>query len=202
MSGAGVPLQFVPTLPPEEAARANLYGLLARLFYSPPDAALLDSIAAAGGAEADEGEVAEAWERLSRAAAQADVESVTEEYETVFVGTGKAPITLYASAYLIRYSNEAPLAVLRGQLQTLGLSRRNSVHEPEDHIAALCDVMRHLVSTKMLVDQKQFFEQWIWPTVQPLCAAIEKSERTGFYKSVGDLLLKLCMVEHMAFEML
>ena len=35
------PMQFVPTLPAEEVARANFYGLLARLFYAPPDAALL-----------------------------------------------------------------------------------------------------------------------------------------------------------------
>ena len=28
------PLQSAPTLPPEEAARANFYGLLARLFYA------------------------------------------------------------------------------------------------------------------------------------------------------------------------
>lgn len=202
MSGSGVPLQFAPTLPPEEAARANIYGLLARLFYAPPDAALLASIARAGDAEADEGDVAEAWQGLARAAAEADAEAVTEEYETVFVGTGKAPITLYASAYLIRYTNEAPLARLRGQLEALGLSRRNSVHEPEDHIAALCEVMRHLVSAKELAEQRQFFEQWIWPTVQPLCAAIEKSEKTRFYKSVSDLLLKLCRIEYVAFEML
>jgi TorA maturation chaperone TorD len=201
MSGSGVPLQFVPTLPPEEAARANIYGLLARLFYSPPDAALLRAIAAAD-AEADEGDIAVAWQGLALAAAEADPEKVTEEYETVFVGTGKAPITLYASAYLIRYSNEAPLAELRGQLDTLGLSRRSNVHEPEDHIAALCEVMRHLVSERELTEQKQFFERWIWPTVQPLCAAISKSEKTEFYKAPADLLLKLCTVEHMAFEML
>ena len=34
------PLQFVPRLPEPEAARANFYALLARLFYAPPDAGL------------------------------------------------------------------------------------------------------------------------------------------------------------------
>ena len=51
---AARPLQFVPTLPPEEVARANFYGLLARLFYAPPDAALLEALAGAGDLEAEE----------------------------------------------------------------------------------------------------------------------------------------------------
>ena len=39
-------LNFAPTLPPEEAARADLYGLLARLFATGPDALVLAAIAA------------------------------------------------------------------------------------------------------------------------------------------------------------
>ena len=53
---------------------------------------------------------------------------------------GKAPVTLYTCAYSIKYSNEAPLVDLRAELAALGLARRESVSEPEDHIAALCDV--------------------------------------------------------------
>ena len=37
----GAPLQFVA---PEEAARANLYGLVARLFYAAPDAQLISEL--------------------------------------------------------------------------------------------------------------------------------------------------------------
>ena len=43
MSGAQ-PLSFVPTLPPEEAARAGLYGVIARLFYAPPDEQLISEL--------------------------------------------------------------------------------------------------------------------------------------------------------------
>ena len=42
---------------------------------------------------------------ICEAAAGADVETLREEYETTFVGTGKAPITLYTSAYSMRYTN-------------------------------------------------------------------------------------------------
>ena len=41
---SSAPLQFVPTLAPEELARANFYGLVARLFCAPPDATLLQAI--------------------------------------------------------------------------------------------------------------------------------------------------------------
>jgi TorA maturation chaperone TorD len=198
------PLGFVPTLPPEEVARANFYGLLARLFYAPPDARLLEALAGADEVEAEDGDIGEAWQRLARAAAAADPEAVREEYETLFVGTGKAPVTLYVSAYLIRYSNEVPLVRLRQQLAGMGLARREEVHEPEDHIAALCEVMRHLVAAQPqdLEKQKQFFESWIWPAARPLCDAIRASERAAFYNAVAGFLMGLCTIEHTSFEMI
>ena len=189
---------------PEEEARANLYGLLARLFCAPADAALLGALASAGPIEAEEGGLAAAWRALGRAAAQADAERVREEYEAQFVGTGKAPVSLYASAYLIRYSSEMPLAELRGQLAAMGLARRNNVNEPEDHIAALCEVMRHLIAhqKKDLHAQRPFFERWIRPTAEPLCNAIEKTQGANFYRAVARLARSFFSVEQSAFEML
>ncbi len=199
-------MQFSPTLPPEELARANFYGLLARLFYAPPDASLLRAIAEAEDVEAEdeEGGIGGAWQALAREAAAADPEAVREEFETVFVGTGKAPVSLYTGAYTIRFSNEVPLVQLRSELSALGLGRREEVSEPEDHIAALCDVMRHLVAEQKrdLAEQKRFFETWIRPAFDPLCAAIEKSERTAFYKTVGHFAKQFFLIEHSAFEML
>ena len=201
-----VPMQFSPTLPPEEVARANFYGLLARLFYAPPDTTLLAAIAQAEAPDADEAQdgIGAAWRELARAAAQADPEAVREEYETAFIGTGKAPITLYTSAYTVRFTNEAPLVQLRAELASLGLGRRTEVHEPEDHIAALCDVMRHLVAEQKrnLSEQRVFFTRWIAPTVEPLCGAIERSEITRFYKRVAYFAKRFFDIEQSAFEML
>lgn len=186
-------------IPPEEQARANFYGLLARLFYGPPDAALLNAIAL----ETVEGDLGPLWREMAGAAAGADPEAVREEYETAFIGTGKAPVTLYTTAYSIRHSSEAPLAELRGELARLGLARRAEAREPEDHIAALCDTMRHLVAgQKDLEVQRDFFSRWIRPTADPLCNAIERSDRTSFYKHVARFAQKFCTLEHMALEML
>jgi len=199
----GQPMQFVPTLPPEEVARANFYGLLARLFYAPPEQTLLRTLAASAEPEAEEGGIGAAWSALAAAAGDADADEVREEYETAFVGVGKAPITLYTSAYSVRYTSEMPLAELRSVLAGLGLGRRADATEPEDHIAALLDVMRHLIAEQRreLDEQKAFFERWIWPTIQPLCAAIEKADGLDFYKRVARLLLEVCTLEHSAFEM-
>lgn len=185
---------------PEEQARADLYALLARLFYAPPDAALLRLLASQNG----EGEIGAAWAALAKAAAEADPEAVREEYEEAFIGTGKAPVTLYTTAYVIKYSNETPLATLRGELANLGLARRREAREPEDHIAALCDVMRHLVAKQEieLEEQRRFFNRWIAPAAEPLCAAIERSDKTRFYKFVAALAKSFFALEQTAFEML
>ena len=190
------------SLTPEDQARANFYALFSRLFYGPPDAGLLAALAQVDDLEADDKTIAACWAELSTAAASADPEAVREEYERVFVGTGKAPVTLYSSAYSMKYTNETPLALLRGELATLGLVRRNEVGEPEDHIAALCDTMRYLVSERELSEQQRFFTRWIHPSAEPLCNAIEQSEQTVFYKTVGRLAKAFFSLEHSGFEML
>jgi TorA maturation chaperone TorD len=193
----GQALKFVA---PEEQARANFYALLARLFYGPPDAALLGALAQS---EMDGEGLAAAWRELSRAAAGADPDKVREEYEERFIGTGKAPVTLYTSAYTIRFTNEVPLAALRSELSAMGLGRRDGVHEPEDHIAALCDVMRHLIAAQReLSEQQRFFHKWIKPAADPLCDAIDKDAGTVFYRHVSRFARRFFSLEQAAFEML
>jgi TorA maturation chaperone TorD len=191
------------SLPPEEEARAHFYALLARLFYAAPDAALLSAIAG-GKIEGEEPTLARAWQELAQAAGEADPEALRGEYESAFIGTGKAPVTLYTGAYTIRYTNEVPLAKLRGELSALGLARQASVSEPEDHIAALCDTMRHLIAEQQrdLEEQKRFFNRWIAPAADPLCTAIETAETTCFYRRVGRFAKAFLTVEQLAFEML
>ena len=192
------------TLPPEEEARANFYALLGRLFYAPPDEALLQTIATAEEVDAVDGAMGLAWRDLAVAAAGASADAVREEYDTAFIGTGKAPITLYTCAYSIRYTNEAPLAELRGELASLGLGRREQVSEPEDHISALCEVMRHLIAEQKrpLEDQRRFFERWIGPTAAPLCNAICGSKTTDFYRAVAGFAKAFLDLEQEAFQLL
>jgi TorA maturation chaperone TorD len=195
-------LRLVETLPPEELARANFYGLLARLLYAPPDAALLEALAGADTLLADEAAMGDALQALAQAAAVASLQAVREAYESTFIGTGKAPVTLYTTAYTLRYSSEAPLVALRADLAALGLSRHESSHEPEDHIAALCDTMRHLIATQEpeLAQQSRFFSRWIAPAARPLCEAIGTPRSGPFYEHVGHFAQAFFELERSAFE--
>src|SRR5256714_15512870 len=96
------PLRFMP---PEEEARANFYGVLAGLFYAPPEEALLKALAGADELDAEDETLAARWRELIAAAAVTPAEAVREEYDRAFIGTGEAPGTLYASAYSLRYTN-------------------------------------------------------------------------------------------------
>lgn len=204
MSGSPAPLQFVPTLPPEEAARAHFYALIARLFYAAPDETLLKTLASAGELEPADSSLAGAWRVLRKSAAATDSESVRLEYDATFIGVGKAPVTPYLCAYSMRYSNEAPLAELRSSLAELGLARHAEASEPEDHMAALCEVMRHLIAeqTRDLAEQKRFFAKWLWPAAVSLCDAISRADATNFYRGVAVFTKGFMELEHAAFDLL
>jgi TorA maturation chaperone TorD len=193
----------VQTLPPEELARAGFYGLFGRLFFGPPDAALLEVLAGAEGMTAGDADLRDTWEALINAAGHADVETLREAYDTAFIGTGKSPVSLYTTAYTLRSASEVPLVALRADLAELGLGRHPSSHEPEDHIAALCDVMRHLVATeeRAVSRQARFFNRWIAPPAQPLCAAIAEHLRGTFYEHVARLAQAFFQVERSAFDL-
>jgi TorA maturation chaperone TorD len=192
-------------LTPEEEARANFYALLARLFYAPPDRILLDALAASEPppGEAKDDPLVGAWLALASAALDADEDAVREEYEGVFIGTGKAPVTPYTSAYTVKTALDNPLVEIRGFLAERGLGRQSGRHEPEDHIAAVCEVMRILVAEQQatLDEQCRFFKSFVAPGGLALCDAIDAHPNTWFYKHVGRLARAFFQLEHAAMDM-
>ena len=192
-------LQFAA---PEEAARANFYGLIARLFYSAPDARLIAELRQARPIEG-EGALAAAWREMVDACASAFPVVLEQEHTDLFVGTGKAEVTPYASYYLVETGREKILVRLRGELAGLGLARRGASHEPEDHIAALFDVMRHLISTgsgDAATQQKGFFERYIEGAYGAFCDATSISEKSNFYKHVARFAKTFLDVESEALK--
>jgi TorA maturation chaperone TorD len=198
------PLKFETPDQGEETARADLYGLLASLFYGPASQELLDTIAAAqaGG----ESMLERAWADLSAACKTAKAEPVREEYERLFIGVGKPDVMLYGSYYLSGFLMEKPLAELRTDLARLGLQRSDAMSESEDHIAALCEVMRYLIASDDVLHanvatQKQFFAQHMQQWVMEMCAAIERHPAARFYRAVSQLARGFFEVETQAFDM-
>ncbi|MCC6609134.1 MAG: molecular chaperone TorD family protein [Burkholderiales bacterium] len=194
-----------PALAPEDAARANFYGLLARLLYAPPDRALLGALAGAGelAARGDGPGLALAWRELKAGAATAEELSVRDEFETLYIGTGKALVSPYAGAYLSGARAVERLVALRQYLAERGLARQAGVHEPEDHVAALCDVMRHLIAEQHAPSdaQREFFAAFVWPAAAEFCNATEKAEPAAFYRLAVRFGRSFLEVEHTLFEL-
>ncbi|MBV2217602.1 MAG: molecular chaperone TorD family protein, partial [Diaphorobacter sp.] len=107
----------------EETARAELYGLLAQLYYASPDPALLDALrVAVTEAPASGAFLQEPWQQLVAVARELTDGAVADEYDALFGGVGKPEVFLYGSHYLSGFLNEKPLARLRTYLQRLGLA--------------------------------------------------------------------------------
>jgi len=200
------PLNFQPPRVEEDEARAGYYALLARLYYAGPDAALLDTIAGAeeivaGGEQTG---LASAWRALALAARAMDAEAACLEYDDIFVGTGKAEVTPYATYYLADTGREKLLVRLKNELAGLGLAKADSAREPEDHVAGLFEVMRHLISQgsgdAALQKQQEFFGRYIEPFSSRFCNAISASNRASFYKYVAEFSRAFLAVEAEALK--
>jgi TorA maturation chaperone TorD len=203
------PLQFVPTATPEDQARAQLYGLVASLFYAAPDAQLLSALVHAEGFRGEDDErteqgraLATAWRELSEACRSAFPVLLAHEHTDLFVSAGRAEVTPYLMHYVMRYESETPLVELRRQLAEWGIARRESVNEPEDHISALCESMRFSIAVQQrsLAEQKAFFNRYLYLGAIAFCNAVRASDNARFYKRVAAFAHAFFVVEREAFE--
>lgn len=192
----------------EETARAEVYGLLARLYYAPPDAGLLAKLrVAVTEAPAPGGFLEEPWRTFVGAARDLQDAEVAREFEDLFGGVGKPDILPYASSHLSGFLNERPLAQLREDLRELGLDRDEAMAETEDHIAYLCEVMRYLIAgddaaVSNLTRQSAFFAHHLQPWVGALCAEIAAHPRARFYGALAAFTQAFFDVEQQGFDLL
>ena len=192
----------------EETARAEVYGLLAALYYAPPSAELLAQLrVAVTEAPASGAFLEESWRQFVGRARELDDAAVAEEYEALFGGLGKPEVYLFGSHHLSGFLNEKPLAQLRGDLAALGLTRDESMPETEDHIAYLCEVMRYLiagddVAVSNLTRQRDFFATHLQPWVMALCDALEAHPKARFYGALAGFTRAFFSVEAQGFDML
>jgi len=148
----------------------------------------------------------DAWRGLQQACLETNAEQVGDEYESLFIGVGKPEIFLYGSYYLTGFMMEKPLAQLRTDLAGLGLERVDDMAESEDHFAALCDVMRFLITSEevlhgSIATQKAFFTAHIQPWADRMCSAIIAHPQARFYAAVARLAQAFISVEMQAFDM-
>jgi TorA maturation chaperone TorD len=192
----------------EETARAEVYGLLAALYYAPPSSELLAQLrVAVTEAPAAGGFLEEPWRALVGSARALSDDAIQTEYDDLFGGVGKPEIFLYGSHYLSGFLNEKPLIKLRDDLAELGLARDEAMSETEDHFACLCEVMRYLiagddVAVANLVRQQAFFARHIQPWAGEMCDAIAAHPKARFNADLAGFTRAFLSVEAQGFDLL
>ena len=206
----GVVLQTEPgfgdtgaTIAPEDLLRANTYGLLALLLRAPTTAQHLDELALQAH---DDGEMGSALGALAEAAADNSVDAVDDEFHDLFVGVGDSELKPYGSYYLTGFMYEKPLANLRQAMAELGIEKSDSTSNPEDHIAALCEIMCGLITGAFgavvaLDCQRAFFDQHIAPWGERFFEDLEAASGARFFRPVGTVGRLFMRIESQAFQM-
>lgn len=197
-----------PSALDEETARAEVYGLLAALYYAPPTPEFMAQLrVAVTEAPAAGGFLEEPWRDLVAAARAVDDEAVANEYDSLFGGVGKPEVYLFGSHYLSGFLNEKPLAALRSDLAELGLARDEAMPETEDHVAYISEVMRYLIAgdeveVANLTQQQKFFTKHVLPWVPQMCDAIAAHPKARFYGALAGFTRAFVSVESQGFDML
>ncbi|WP_246116553.1 MULTISPECIES: TorD/DmsD family molecular chaperone [Cobetia] len=174
----------------QQALRSDLYRLLARLVRAAPDEELIaflatlehDAMTLPG---ADQQQLPRALASLSLAARVSEPRRLEDEYFQALVGVVQGEVVPYASWYLTGSLMEMPLVALRQDLKLLGFERQSDVHEPEDHLGALCEVMAMLID-ELPCEQSGFFRRHLASWGERCCADLARRE-SPFYAAVGYL---------------
>ncbi len=187
----------------EDRYRAQFYRLLSRLLVRAPDEEFLAQLR---GLQGDGTEIGLALGALVAAAQSATPDSVADEYQDLFIGVGRGELVPFASYYLTGFLNEKPLARLRQEMAQYGVERAESISEPEDHIASVCDMMAGFIlgdfGTPMLLrQQSQFFDRHIRTWAVRFFEDLAAAKTATFYKPVGALGRAFMEIEATAFQM-
>jgi TorA maturation chaperone TorD len=187
----------------EDALRAHVYALLGRLLAGPPSEKTLHMVRGLSG---DESEFGTALNTLATIAGKTSVDEASREYHDLFYGLAQGELQPYASYYLTGFLHEKPLADLRGDMVTLGILRQREVAEPEDHIAALCEMMAGLINGAFgapfdLDEQQRFFKRHIAGWAPRFFEDLERARSARLYMPVGTLGRLFMQIESDAFAM-
>ena len=170
----------------EDQYRAGAYSMLAELLRQPPQQALLDSVTGLADVLEQKDDFAIAMSMLGLSARAATVNQLDDEYHALFIGLGRGELVPYGSWYQTGFLMEKPLGVLREDLSKLGFARNDDTCEPEDHVAALCEVMAMLINQGRDLDQQKiFFDVHVSSWLGQFYSDLSEAKTAVFYRSVA-----------------
>ncbi|WP_298441115.1 molecular chaperone TorD family protein [uncultured Ferrimonas sp.] len=183
----------------QQQLRADVYQLLAALLRSAPTAELLQFLAELELDADQDSPILRAWHALKLSASTAAADQLEDEYFNLFIGLGHGEVIPYASWYLTGSLMDKPLVMLRQDLQQLGFARQEEVKEPEDHLAALCEVMAYLLQEGSAPEQMSVFSRHIAPWADKFFADLAKANSASFYTAVAALGQSFIEIEQASF---
>ncbi len=202
-NAAGVSLA-VSAMAPEDMQRAQVYRLIARFLSAPPSQPDLDVAAALEGGDTALGRAISTFAHVAGRTRPADA---ADEYRELFIGLGRGELVPYGSYYLTGFLHEKPLAKLRQDMARLGLQRDPVVHEPEDHIASLAEMMAGLIDGTLgdapapLSAQKHFFQTHLGCWAPYFFRDLQQARASILYSALGAVGSAFLEIEENAFAL-
>ena len=195
--------ESISTVAEEDLLRAQLYQMLSHFLGNPPSKKDLDSLAAMDG---DTSPLGEAIASLAKIAGKTDVVLVAQEYQDLFIGVGRGELLPFGSYYLTGFLHEKPLAALRKDMERLRIARRESVKVPEDHIAAVFEMMSGMIDGKYgtaygLDEQREFFRKHVGSWAGHFMRDLEGAKASILYAAIGTIGRIFLEIEEVAFTM-
>ncbi len=182
----------------EQTLRTEIYLVLSALFRSAPSEEMIEFLTSLE-VEPSESAMQKAWIALQQAAKDSNREALEDEYQDLFIGIGRGEVMPFGSWHMTGAMMEKPLAEIRHDLELLGFERDENVKEPEDHIAALCEVMSMLTGEEEDL-QQAVFNKHIAPWFNSFTQQLENAESADFYKSAAQLCEAFLTLEQVRFS--
>lgn len=182
----------------EQTLRTEIYLVLSALFRSAPSEEMIEFLTSLE-VEPSESAMQKAWIALQQAAKDSNREALEDEYQDLFIGIGRGEVMPFGSWHMTGAMMEKPLAEIRHDLELLGFERGENVKEPEDHIAALCEVMSMLTGEEEDL-QQAVFNKHIAPWFNSFTQQLENAESANFYKPAAQLCEAFLTLEQVRFS--
>jgi len=187
----------------EDRLRADVYRLLARFLTKPPEQHDLEI---ASGLEGDDSALGKAVHALSRVAASTNISAADDEYHALFIGVGRGELLPFGSYYLTGFLHEKPLARLRNDMAGLDIVANPDATEPEDHAAALLDMMAGLIDGGFgqplsLDEQKKFYDAHVGCWMPLFFRDLEGASSSVLYAALAQVGSRFLEIEKAAFDM-
>jgi len=140
------------------------------------------------------------------------IEELAADYASLFLGIGNHPAHPYESVYLSRekIAMREPWCEVMNIYCQEGLAKKDSVKEPEDHIAYELEFMAHICQkvveqversdnkevTRLLKTQKDFLENHLLLWLPTFCDdVVNGSRKLEFYKLIAVILERFIFLD-------